>query len=322
MSDSLATRRTAAVQLSGVVKTFTSSGGELIPAVTGIDLAVSPGEVVAFLGPNGAGKTTCLDMLLGLTTPSAGTVAVFGESPRQAVRAGRISAVLQTGGLLHDITVRETVQMIASTFTVHAGVDEVIQRAGLTSLARRRVSKCSGGEQQRLRFALALLPDPDLLVLDEPTAGMDVTARREFWETMHTDAVDGRTIMFATHYLEEADAFATRIVMIAGGRIVADGPTEQIRSRATGRIVSADLPPDGAAQIVAQLRSRPHVIEATVHGLRLTVTTTNSDATARELLLELDATNIEITSGSLESAFLTITGPSDRGASNKVEATR
>jgi len=318
----IATNGPKAVELSGVEKTFRSPGGELVRAVDGIDLSISPGEVVAFLGPNGAGKTTTLDMVLGLTTPSAGTVAVFGANPRQAVRAGRVSAVLQTGGLLRDITVRETVQMIASTFPEHAGVEEVIDRAGLTSLARRKVSKCSGGEQQRLRFALALLPDPDLLVLDEPTAGMDVTARREFWDTMHADADAGRTVVFATHYLEEADAFAARIVMISGGRIVADGPTEQIRSQATGRTVSADLPPAGAAQVLARLRSMPHVLEATTQGHRVTVTSTDSDATARELLGELGASNLEIASGSLESAFTTITAAPDRGGRTEQEGAR
>jgi ABC-2 type transport system ATP-binding protein len=304
----------AAIELRGLVKTFGSPGGDLVRAVDGVALTISPGEVVAVLGPNGAGKTTTLDMVLGLTTPSAGTVAVFGAAPRRAVMAGRVSAVLQTGGLLRDITVRETVQMIASTFPDHAGVQEVIARAGLTSLAGRRVSKCSGGEQQRLRFALALLPDPDLLVLDEPTAGMDVAARREFWDTMHADADAGRTVVFATHYLEEADAFAQRIVMIAGGRVVADGPTAQIRSQATGRTVSADLPQTDAAQVLARLRSMPQVLEATTQGHRVTVTSADSDAVARALLGELGASNLEIASGSLESAFMTITAAPGRDA--------
>ena len=304
----------AAIELRGLVKTFAIPGGELVRAVDGVGLTISPGEVVAVLGPNGAGKTTTLDMVLGLTTPSAGTVAVFGAEPRRAVMAGRVSAVLQTGGLLRDITVRETVQMIASTFPQHAGVDEVIGRAGLTSLARRKVSKCSGGEQQRLRFALALLPDPDLLVLDEPTAGMDVSARREFWDTMHADADAGRTVVFATHYLEEADTFAKRIVMIAGGRVVADGPTEEIRAQATGRTVSADLPPTGAEEVLARLRRMTQVIAVTTQGHRVTVTSGNSDAVARALLGELGASNLEIASGSLESAFMTITAAPDRDA--------
>jgi ABC-2 type transport system ATP-binding protein len=316
------TTRPAAIELHGLVKTFGLPGGERVRAVDGIGLTISPGEVVAVLGPNGAGKTTTLDMVLGLTTPTAGTVAVFGAGPRQAVRAGRVSAVLQSGGLLRDITVRETVQMIASTFPEHAGVDEVIDRAGLTSLARRKVSKCSGGEQQRLRFALALLPVPDLLVLDEPTAGMDVSARRDFWDTMHADADEGRTVVFATHYLEEADAFARRIVMIAGGRVVADGTTEQIRSQATGRTVSADLPQTGAAQVLARLRSMPGVIAVTTQGHRVTVTSRDSDAVARTMLGELGASNLEIASGSLESAFMTITATSDRGADTEQEVAR
>ena len=180
--------------------------------------------------------------------------AAAPRRPREAVVSGAVSAVLQTGGLLRDLTVRETVPMIASTYASHTPVDEVIDRAGLRTLADRRVSKCSGGEQQRLRFALALLPDPRLLVLDEPTAGMDVTARRDFWDTMHADASAGRTVVFATHYLEEADAFADRIVLVAGGRIVADGTTAEIRSQASGRTVSATLPAGSFGESVAALR--------------------------------------------------------------------
>src|SRR5690606_24956489 len=213
-----------AIALRRAVKEF-RTGGSTFRAVDGVDLSIPRGEIVALLGPNGAGKTTTLDMVLGLTNPSAGEVTVFGEAPRRAVRAGRVSAVLQTGGLLRDLSVRETVTLVASTFRDPLPVDAVMDRANIASIARRKVSKCSGGEQQRLRFALALLPDPSLLVLDEPTAGMDVTARAEFWETMREDARAGRTVVFATHYLEEADAFAQRIVMMASGRVVADGTT-------------------------------------------------------------------------------------------------
>src|SRR5699024_9628047 len=175
---------------------------------------------------------------------SAGTVTVHGTRPRRAVAGGRISAMLQSGGLLRDLTVRETIRMIASTFPTTSQVDDVIERTGLGAIAGRKVSKCSGGEQQRLRFALALLPDPDLLILDEPTAGMDVGARREFWDTMRADAANGRTVIFATHYLEEADMFAQRLVLIAGGTVIADGPTNEIRAHAEGRTVSARIDMD------------------------------------------------------------------------------
>ena len=295
-----------AIELTDLTKTFRASGGDRVRAVDGIDLTVLPGEVVAFLGPNGAGKTTTLDMVLGLTAPTTGTVAVFGEPARRAVDAGRISAVLQTGGLLQDLTVHETVRMIASTFDAPAPVDEVIERAGLERLRDRKVGKCSGGEQQRLRFALALLPDPDLLVLDEPTAGMDVNARRDFWRTMHAEATAGRTVVFATHYLEEADAFADRIVLVTGGRVVADGPTAEIRARASGRTIAADVPDES---VLSRVRELPGVgsLELTGHRLSVGVAADRSDDVARLLLDGLGATNLEITTGSLETAFVALT---------------
>ncbi|TCN49200.1 ABC-2 type transport system ATP-binding protein [Rhodococcus sp. SMB37] len=297
----------AAIELLDVVKSFRPRGGDEVRAVDHLDLTVQRGEVVALLGPNGAGKTTTLDMVLGFTEPTAGVVSVFGKPPRHAIAAGQVSAVLQTGGLLRDLTVRETVQMIASTFPEHRDVDEVLERAGVTALAGRMVSKCSGGEQQRLRFALALLPDPDLIVLDEPTAGMDVGARRDFWSTMHAEADAGRTVVFATHYLEEADSFADRIVMIADGRVVADGPTSEIRAFAAGRIVAADIGHGHEDTVRAALASRPGVADISVMGNRIEIRATDSDEVARTLLVDLGATNLEITGGSLETAFLTLT---------------
>ncbi|WP_159618621.1 ABC transporter ATP-binding protein [Ruania rhizosphaerae] len=294
-----------AVQLDQVVKEFRSTTGP-VRAVDGIDLTIGSGEIVAFLGPNGAGKTTALDMILGLTTPTSGTISVHGQAPRHAVAAGRVSAVLQTGGLLRDLTVAETVTLIASTYAEHAGIGSVIERAGLSELAGRKVSKCSGGEQQRLRFALALLPDPDLLILDEPTAGMDVTARRDFWETMRAEAASGRTIVFATHYLEEADSFAQRIVMVAGGRIVADGATEEIRTRATGRRVSVTFTPGTRAEALSRLETLDAVHAITPDGDRVHLRALDSDAVARAVL-DLGGTDLLVTSGSLDDAFTTLT---------------
>src|SRR5215203_3941723 len=184
-----------AVSIDGVVKRFGA-----VTAVDGLSLEIQPGEVVAFLGPNGAGKTTTVDMILGLSRPTEGSIRIFGGDARKAVALGRVAAVMQTGGLLKDFTVRETVELTASLFTPSRPVDEVLDRAGILDIGDRLVGKASGGQQQRLRFALALLPDPDLLILDEPTTGMDVQGRREFLHAIRSDAAGGRTTVFATHY--------------------------------------------------------------------------------------------------------------------------
>ncbi|WP_018157350.1 ABC transporter ATP-binding protein [Demetria terragena] len=297
-----------AVEIRGLTKTFQTPGQDPVGAVRGLDLTIQPGEIVALLGPNGAGKTTTLDTVLGLTEPTSGTVEVLGMPPRAAIAAGRVSAVLQSGGLLRDLTVRETVEVIASTYTHPRPVDEVLHQAAIQDISRRKISKCSGGEQQRVRFALALLPDPDVLILDEPTAGMDVQSRHDFWDRMHADAAAGRTVIFATHYLEEADAFARRIVMVAAGQVVADGSTEELRAKASGRTVSADLPPGDAEALTERLRHEPAIHRVALRGHRITLTAADSDAVALHLLRDLGALNLEVVSGSLESAFLAITG--------------
>ncbi|MGB6125122.1 MAG: ABC transporter ATP-binding protein [Gordonia sp. (in: high G+C Gram-positive bacteria)] len=295
---------TAAVSLTGITKGFRGPKGSHVQAVDGIDLQIQPGEVVAFLGPNGAGKTTTIDMVLGLTEPDSGTVTVFEQDPREAARGGRIAAVLQTGGLLDDFTVNETVSTIAALHGRTSAIEEVMARADIADLGDRKVSRCSGGEQQRIKFALALLPDPDLIVLDEPTAGMDVEARRAFWAAMRADALGGRTVVFATHYLEEADAFADRIVMIAHGKIVADGTTAEIRARASRRIVSAVVDDDVIAsleRVFSDLRVVDH------RGGRVYFSIENSDVLARHLLTSTRARDVEIAGANLEDAFVALT---------------
>jgi ABC-2 type transport system ATP-binding protein len=275
-----------------------------VRAVDGVDLKINSGEIVAILGPNGAGKTSTIDIILGLSQPSAGAVSVLGMQPRQAISLGLISAVMQTGGLLKDLTVRETVEYTASLFARSRAVDEVLRGAGIAEIGDRRVGKCSGGEQQRLRFALALLSDPVLLVLDEPTTGMDVEGRRNFWATIRKDAEQGRTVLFATHYLEEADAYADRIVLLRHGRIVADGTASQIKAMTAGRTVRATLP--GASE--SMLRGVPGADTVEVRGDTVLVHSTDSDATARYLLTQTSAKDLEITARGIEDAFLALTG--------------
>ena len=297
-----ARRSDPAVSLVGVTKDF----GQ-VHAVRGIDLEIGTGEIVAFLGPNGAGKTTTIDMVLGLSRPTSGDVRVLGLEPRQAIARGLVSAVMQTGGLLKDVTVRETVQYTASLFASAQSVDEVLRRAGIADLADRKVGKCSGGEQQRLRFAMALLPDPALLLLDEPTTGMDVEGRRTFWSAIRKDAEKGRTVLFATHYLEEADQYADRIVLISHGRIVADGSGAEIRALAEGRTVRATWP-DADHEALSSL---PGVDQVDVRGETVLVHAKDSDEVARFLLTQTPARDLEITSKNLEEAFLSLTAGAD-----------
>ncbi len=291
-----------ALRLDDVTKRF----GD-VTAVRGIDLAVEPGEIVAFLGPNGAGKTSTLDLVLGLSRPTSGAVEVLGMAPHEAIARGLVSAVMQSGGLLKDLTVRETVEYTASLFAHRAVVDDVLARAGIGRLGDRRVGKCSGGEQQRLRFALALLPDPALLLLDEPTTGLDVEGRRAFWAAIREDAGRGRTVVFATHYLEEADAYADRVVLVDRGRVVADGTAAEVRALAAGRTVRAtvtDVDPEG-------LRAIDGVDAVEVRGDTVLVHARDTDAVARHLLTRTDAHDLEITARGLEDAFLALTGDHD-----------
>jgi ABC-2 type transport system ATP-binding protein len=260
--------------------------------------------VVALLGPNGAGKTTTVDMLLGLQQPTEGTVQVYGRSPQDAVALGLVSAVMQTGALLKDYTVEETVRLTAVLFgRSRAEAEAALERAGLTEVGKRLVGKCSGGQQQRLRFAMALLPDPELLILDEPTTGMDVGGRHEFWSAIREDTRRGRTVIFATHYLEEADAYADRVVFVRRGRIVADGTAAEVKALASGRTVRATLP--GALE--GDLMTIAGVDKAEIRGDTIFLHGADSDEIARYLLTRTAARDLEITSRNLEDAFLALT---------------
>lgn len=292
-----------AISLTNVHKRYGA-----VRAVDGVDLVVEPGEVVALLGPNGAGKSTTVDLLLGLTAPDNGEVWVFGRTPRDAVATGTVGAMLQDGSLLEDATVGETVAMIASLHRAPLPVAEVLDWAGIADLASRRCGRLSGGQKQRVRFAVAVVCDPDLLVFDEPTSGMDVATRREFWQSMREFTEAGRTVLFATHYLDEAEEFADRAVLMRSGRIVADGPVATVRALASGRTLRAVVP--GATETA--MLALPGVRAARVRADQVSLTCADSDAALRALLaVHPRAHDIEVRAVGLEEAFLSLTGDAE-----------
>jgi len=295
------------VALSGLTKSFQGEH-RTVHAVRGIDVSIDLGETVALLGPNGAGKSTTIDMLLGLQDPDAGTAHLFGGEPKDAVSAGRVGAMLQTGQLIRDVSVRELITMVASLYPRPLGVDETIGLTRIDEIADRWTQKLSGGETQRARFAIALVSNPDLLVLDEPTVAMDVESRRAFWTTMRDFAARGKTVVFATHYIEEADAYADRAVLMAHGRIVADGPPTEIKAMVGQRQIRATLPD---AEL-PDLEALAGVTRAERRGESIVLTCADSDAAIRALLARVpDARDIEIAGAGLEEAFVELTGVED-----------
>jgi ABC-2 type transport system ATP-binding protein len=314
MTTNLASPPTTGIQLSGLTKTFRTPDGP-VHAVRGVDFSIAAGETVALLGPNGAGKTTTIDMMLGLLPPDSGTVSVFGMTPEDAIKAGAVGGMLQTGGVIQYLTVRELITMVASLYPKPLGVDEVIALTGVGDLANRKTNKLSGGQTQRLRFAIALVSNPDLLVLDEPTVALDVEARREFWTTMRAFVSRGKTVVFATHYLEEADAYADRIILMANGRIVADGPATEIKAAVGTRTIRATLPQADLAAIAAL----PGVTNVDTRGAAVVINCSDSDAALRALLAAFpQAHDIEVTGAGLEEAFLQLTA--DAEITKEIEA--
>ncbi|MFJ8945518.1 ABC transporter ATP-binding protein [Streptomyces sp. NPDC102395] len=288
-----------------------------VRAVDGLSLALHPGETVALLGPNGAGKSTTLDLLLGLKNADSGTVRVFGASPREAIVAGRVGAMLQSGGLMDEVTVAELVTLACRLHPKPYRPDEVMARAGVTKIAAQKVDKLSGGQAQRVRFALATAGDSDLIVLDEPTTGMDVTARRAFWATMREQADQGRTVLFATHYLEEADATADRVLVLRRGRLLADGTAAEIKAKAGARRIAFDLADDAVGEATdTALRGLPFLTTLDVSGHTVRIQSTDADATVHALYaLGLYPRNLEVAGLGLEQAFVALTAAEEAHSS-------
>lgn len=290
----------AAVSAAGLVKSYGST-----VALAGFDLRVAAGETVALLGPNGAGKSTAIGLLLGLLDPDRGQVRVYGRPAGQAVAAGLAGAMLQDAGLMPGVRVGELLAMVRGLYPRPLPFDDLVDAADLGSLLRRRADRLSGGQAQRVRFAAAIAGDPQLLVLDEPTAAMDVQARRNFWQQIHAFAGRGRTVLFATHYLHEADAAADRAVVIAAGRKIADGPPSAIKADIGDRQVRFTVDPGSPVSLAALAGVR--AVEQ--RGARVTLRSSDPDATVRSLVGSgLRWSGLEVGGLDLEASFLRLLG--------------
>jgi ABC-2 type transport system ATP-binding protein len=285
-----------------------------LKAVDGLSLELRAGETVALLGPNGAGKSTSLDMLLALRKPNSGKITMFGSDPYHAIKSGRVGAMLQSGGLMPEVTVRELVTLVSGFHPRPVPPETIMKRAGITEIAEQRVDRLSGGQTQRVRFALAIAGESELIVLDEPTTAMDVETRQRFWSNMKAEAAEGRTVLFATHYLEEADHAADRILVINRGRLLADGTPDEIKQRAGARRLSFRLDPMDEPFLLGL----PGLVNLEVRGNLAHIQATDSDAA---LYAVLDAgyrpREIEVTSLGLEQAFIAITSEDDRAANGQ-----
>jgi ABC-2 type transport system ATP-binding protein len=304
----------AAVTFENVSKHFGA-----VKAVNELSLEIPQGRTIAFLGPNGAGKSTSIDMLLGLKRPTSGTVRVYGRTPREAVLAGQVGAMLQTSGLMSDVTVRELLTLMTKLHPKPLTMDEVLTRANIAEIAERKVDKLSGGQSQRVRFAIAIAGDSDLIVLDEPTTGMDVENRQIFWQAMKAEAERGKTILFATHYLEEADQIADQVIVINKGRLLANGTAADIKAQAGFQRLSFRLP--GVTR--DQLLMLPNVVSLDVINDRVQIQSSDSDKTFYSILdAGLRPEQIEISALGLEQAFVAITQQDNGETDEELENVR
>jgi ABC-2 type transport system ATP-binding protein len=285
-------------QLNGVTKRY---GG--VTALDDVTFGIEPGRVTALLGPNGAGKTTSVRLLLGLTRPTRGEVRLFGADPRTAEARRRTGVMLQIAKVPETLTVREHIHLFSSYYAAPMSIDAALEAAGLSSVADRKFGHLSGGQRQRLQFALAICGNPDLLFLDEPTVGLDVESRRAFWQEVRRLAGRGRSILLTTHYLEEADAIADRVVVLSRGVIVADGTPHQIKGRAASRRVRCVT-----TTMLEDVMAIDGVQSARQDGVAIEILTSEAERVTRALFaLDPGLTDLEIGGARLEEAFLSLT---------------
>ena len=296
-------------ELRGVSKTY-GSGASAVLAVEGIDLSVRAGELLAVLGPNGAGKTTALGMLTGLTTPSSGTARLFGRDPRDLGARQRIGVMLQSSGVPDTLRVRELLTAFRGYYPAPLPVASVVEAAGLHGLEDRLFGTLSGGQQRRVLFGIALCGDPELVFVDEPTTGLDAEVRRTLWATLRRLAAAGRGVVLTTHYLEEADALADRIVVLHQGRVIAEGTPSQVKSLVPGRRITAETSLEAG-----QASGWAGVHHAQRDGTRLELLVSEPEPVLRELLhQDQSVTGVTVTEPTLEDAFLTLTNRTEEAA--------
>jgi ABC-2 type transport system ATP-binding protein len=281
-------------------------------ALDGLTIEISRGQTVALLGPNGAGKSTTIALLLGLIGVQVGTVELLGTAPREAVRQGRVGAMLQIGsgsGLPPNVRVASALSLVRRLYPNPASLDQTVSAAGIGHLLDRQTNRLSGGQAQLVRFAVAIAGNPELLVLDEPTAAMDVAGQRSFWRMIRQFALEGRTTIFATHHLREADEIADRVVVINHGRVVADGPGASLKAKVASRRLRFSCPcPD-----TALLDALEGVTDVEVRGAHVWLHSLDSDATVRDLVrLQVPFENLEVVGADLQEAFVALTEPNSR----------
>lgn len=291
---------TPAVELQNVTKNYGN-----VQALKGISLTIEQGEVVAVLGPNGAGKSTSIALMLGIRRASLGSVTLFGENPRLAHHRKHIGVMLQETGVPETLKVRELVELFGRFHDDPMLAQEAIKVAGLEDKANTRLGRLSGGQKQRVYFALALVGNPDVLFLDEPTTGLDVEARRGFWDQINHQVAQGKTIILTTHNLEEADALARRVVVINQGQIIADGTPDEIKSHVGGKYVRFRIHNLTAEELGALVGTQ----SLQLIGNKFEIYTKEPEALLATLFRRgAELSDLEVVGAGLEEAFLSLTG--------------
>lgn len=293
-----------AISFDGVTKRYGA-----VLALDQVSFTIAPGEIVALLGPNGAGKSTTVDVLLGLRQPDHGTARVLGQAPRRATGSGKVGAMLQSGSLPDRALTSEVVELARQLYRSPHSLAGLLELAGLTEFAHRRTDRLSGGQARRVQLAVALAGDPEVLFLDEPTTGLDVASRRLFWDGVRRAAASGTTVLFATHYMDEADSNASRILVLSGGHLVAAGDPAAIKARLPGRIIRATMQPAR----ISELRRLPGVLAAAVDGTEVELRTSDPDRTLDGMYRGgARVRNLRIDGASLEDALIHLTTASAR----------